>query len=418
MRPLKMNNKNPHIVPASALGYSISFLLLVGLLTSGVLFLSSANKRIEVNYVLEEHLIFNNLFSLNYGASQSEAGTKQIIHPSGDTSIIVVKEWGMLRSIVATTFHKNRKLEKSALSAFLVDHHYPALYLPDHRQQLKLCGETLLQGDVHVAERGLGRGNLAKKRFTRKKLSEGKVMKSDRYLPALKKSIREINESDYLKDAVKIHTITADSNFSFTNKTSLFSQSEGLTISNRLEGNIILHSATAIIVSGSARLENVILMAPSVRFEEGFEGTVQVIARHEIICEDNVRLNYPSSLILHELNGMTNSEQSAIRIGKNAHVLGGVLLISKKFNFRKPLLLQVLKGTIAGLVYNQGDTELQGKIIGSLYTNKFTLNAGGGIYGDHLLDATISSEQLPEDFIRPNWLMDVKNTKPILLSCF
>ncbi|NRA13352.1 MAG: hypothetical protein HRT57_15505, partial [Crocinitomicaceae bacterium] len=209
-----------------------------------------------------------------------------------------------------------------------------------------------------------------------------------------------------------------DSNYSFTEKTSLFTQGEAFTITHRLKGNIIIHSATAIVISESAQLENVILMAPSIRFEKGFKGSVQAIARHEIICEENVRLKYPSSLIINELNGMTNAEQSAIRIGKNAYVLGGVLLISKKSNFRKPLLLEVLEGTIAGLVYNQGETELRGKIIGSLYTNKFTLHAGGGIYGDHLLDATISSEQLPEDFIMPNWLMDVKSTKPILLSCF
>jgi hypothetical protein len=413
---VKKSNKN--IISASAMGYAISFLLMVGMVCSGVLFLSSTNKRIELNYELEEHLIFDNLFSLNYGASQGEIGTQKIIHPSGDTSIIVIKEWGMLRSIVATTFHRNRSLRKAALSSVELDHAFPALYTPDRRNELKLCGETRLEGDVYTAERGLKRGTIAKKRYSGDQLIYGTLKKSEKYLPPLRKSIRDLKLENYIQDATKVTSISKDSSYSFTEKTSLFSTSERLYVSNNLSGNLILHSSDTIVVSNGVSLQNIILLANSIRFERGFVGAVQAIADHQITCEQDVKLNYPSALILNEKSGKIQDENSQIFIGVIAQIIGGVLLMSQDPNFRKPVTLKVSQGTIGGLVYNQGETEIQGKIIGSLYTQKFILHAGGGVYGDHIMDATISSTQLPDDFIMPNWLDGIKPKKSVLITCF
>ena len=73
---------------------------------------------------------------------------------------------------------------------------------------------------------------------------------------------------------------------------------------------------------------------------------------------------------------------------------------------------------IGGLVYNMGETELNARIIGHLYTQKFTLRAGGGVYVNHLLDATVSSTQLPDYFCIPAWLEKLENGKPKIISCF
>ena len=42
---------------SSALGYAITFSLLIGLVCSGMLFISSVNKRLEINYITKEYLI-------------------------------------------------------------------------------------------------------------------------------------------------------------------------------------------------------------------------------------------------------------------------------------------------------------------------------------------------------------------------
>ena len=101
-------------VSASAMGYAISFLLLIGLICSGVLFVASANKRLERNYSVQEHLVFDNYFSLLYGAKQ-ENGTYFLNHPTGDSSTICVKNWGVFNVVEVRTHHRQNELIKTAL---------------------------------------------------------------------------------------------------------------------------------------------------------------------------------------------------------------------------------------------------------------------------------------------------------------
>ncbi len=404
-----------HIVPASALGYAISFLLLVGLFTSGVLFITSTHKRIEAHFIGQEYLLFDNYSGILYGASAMEEGTFQLLHPSGDTSKIQVKNWGMLRSTVVTTFNKNRNFKREALTIQETDAIYPCLYMPDQKRKIALVGKTRLEGKVFASERALTRGNIHRKPLESDKLIYGKLYKSERYLPPLHPIIAKANYDNLLNDVVVIEQIPRDSTFSFSEKTTLFRSGEKIDIKHRIQGNVVIKSLQEIFVTSKASLEHVILLAPRVTFEKGFKGKVQVIASEQILCEESVQLDYPSALMLYEKK--PGIDQSRISLLEGSRVLGGILLTSENPNFRKPVRLEVLDASVGGLVYNQGESEVRGEIIGSLYTNKLVANAGGGVYGGHLIDALISTKQLPEMFVMPNWLKDSKITKPILIAC-
>ena len=299
-----------------------------------------------------------------------------------------------------------------------IDATHPTLYFPDQRQPLKLCGKTKIEGVAYLPERGLERGYLTGKPYKNDKLLYGTKRKSERTLPSLKAGLRTSGIGDYLMNSVKIDFFQKDSSFSFSEDTRLVSQIEPLYLNNRIEGNIVLHSFDSIIVSTNAQLENVILIAPNVRFEKGFKGTVQVIAHKRIQCDKSVFLKYPSALILNENQRNQSSHKNGIFLREGAKVVGGVLLFSLQPDFRKPIRLELRDAVIGGLVYNQGETELKGKIIGHLYAAKFVLRSGGGNYSNHLLDAIITNKELPKGFIEPNWLKDEKTTKSVILSCF
>ena len=96
-------------IPSSALGYAIAFMLLIGFVTSGVLFISSTNKRLEINYALREHMLLNNYLSIQHGARNQEAGGQLLVHSSGDSTMITRKNWGAYRVVVAETFHKRNR---------------------------------------------------------------------------------------------------------------------------------------------------------------------------------------------------------------------------------------------------------------------------------------------------------------------
>lgn len=416
---MKRKELHKQKIPASALGYAIAFLLLTALICCGVLFIASVNKRLEMNYTVKEHMLFDNYVSLIYGAKTKGQTKATIFHPAGDTSEIHVKSWGAFRVVTVNTKHGNRVVSRSALIGYEMETALPALYLPDNNQSLKLCGDTKIEGDAFLPERGLERSYIAGKNYENDKLLYGTQHKSELALPALNKMYADLSLESFLGNAKKTAFFSKDSTFAFDQETAIVSQIEPLYIANKIQGNIILHSFDSIYVAATARLENVILVSPYVRFEKGFTGTVQVIAHEKIVCEQNVKLLYPSVLVMNEISFHQNAGNASVEIQEGARITGGILLTSRNFNFRNPVHLNIApKAIVGGLVYNQGETSLYGKIIGNIYTNGFRINAGGGVYTNQLLDAKILGTSLPAEFLYPDWLekMEFKDAK--IITCF
>lgn len=415
---MTMTRKLLHPIKASAIGYAISFMLLIALICSGVLFIASANKRIESIHLSKEHLIFDNYSALLFASKQHGTNGFSLSHASGDTSEISTKNWGAFRMIHVLTRHKGKNIRKTALIAYETSGKLPALYLPDNQQALKIGGQTRIEGTAYLSERGIERAYIAGKNYAFDQLIFGKSIKSERILPALRKEVRNPGLEDFISSCEKKDFAARDSAFSFAEKTTLFSSIGPLVIRNSYAGNLIIHSFDSIYVTKGARLTNVILIAPRIRFQEGFRGSVQAIAHRSIVCEENVHLDYPSTLTLNETHS-SSQEQASISLRDGSRILGGVLVVSQEYNFRKPPRLEVGENAlIGGLVYNIGETELRSKVIGHLYTQKFSLRAGGGVYVNHLLDATISSRQLPEFFYIPGWLEDQEHLQAKIISCF
>jgi hypothetical protein len=402
---------------SSALGYAISFLLIIALICSGVLFISSANKRLEFHYALKEHLLFDNYVALKIGSKCEEPTTKTIIHLAGDTSRITVKNWGLYRMVVAKTFHSTNQIISSALIGVAIEDELPALYIPENNQVLRLAGDTKLEGIVSVSERGVDRANLAGRSYVNDKLVYGSLKKSERYLPKLRKEYQNLRYEDFISNTHKLEKIHQDSVYSFDTITSLYSSINPIYIQNNIQGNVIIHSFDSIVVSSKAILTNVILIAPKVRFEKKCKISVQVIASKSIVCEEGVRLTYPSTLVLNEQQAEIDGRNHQIILQEHSQVLGGILMVSQNSNFRKPIQLKVSPtALVSGLVYNVGESEMRGSIIGHFYTNALRLNSGGGDNANHLLDCTISSTQLPSYFMLPNWLDGVKVGKQKIIG--
>ncbi len=394
---------------SSALGYAISFLLIIALICSGVLFISSANKRLEFHYALKEHLLFDNYVALKLGASYEEPTTKTIVHLAGDTSEITVKNWGLYRMVVARTYHKNSQQVSSVLVGVTVEDELPALYIPENNQVLRLAGDTKLEGIISVSERGVDRANLAGRSYVNDKLVYGSLKKSERYLPKLRKEYQNLRYEDFVSNTHKLEKIHLDSVYSFDTITSLYTSIEPIYIQNNIQGNVIIHSFDSIVVSSKAILTNVILIAPKIRFEKNGKSSLQVIASKSIVCEEGVRLTYPSTLVLNEQQSEIDGHNHQILLYEHSQVLGGILMVSQNSNFRKPMQLKVFPtALVSGLIYNAGESEMRGSVIGHFYTNALRLYSGGSDNSNHLLDCTISSTQLPTYFMLPNWLDGMK----------
>jgi hypothetical protein len=402
-------------VNASALGYAISFLLMIALLCTGVLLISSVNKRLEHFYLTKEHLVFDNYVSLQFGAIM-KSSTRELIHYSGDTSLILKKQWGAFEIITSNTFHKSLHIESSVLIGHETSNDIPTLYIPENNQPLKLAGDALVEGDVFISERGVDRAYIAGRSFSRNKLIDGKISKSERFLPALGDGISLLEVENLVKNTQKVEQLPTDSTFSFQDKTTLYEVFDPIVLNQKLKGNLIIRSFDKITVTEKSHLEHVILIAPEIIFEKNTKAVTQVIAQKRIVLESDVKLLYPSVCVLQEEKPELDGKIHEILIGENAQVLGGVLLRSSQPDFRKPLRLSIAsQSVVAGLVYNSGETEIKGSIIGHCYTNALVLRYGGGENSNHLFDCTLSSEKLPKGFVFPNWLKNhPKETSKII----
>lgn len=398
-------------ISSSALGYAINFMMLVGLVCSAVLFASSVNKRIEVNYTMKEHLVFDNIMAVNYGAEILENKQFQLYHINGDTSRVTVKNWGAFRVVSAKTFHNNHAVQKTAMIGYSGLYSYATIYMPENKQALKVCGDTRISGTFIGSERGLERGHIAGKSYIRDKLIEGETKTGEKFLPELDESVKNITIESFLAEADKIEFPFRDSVFSFDNRTSLVTSIDPITISNKLKGNLVIHSFHSIEVKKDAQLDNIILIAPIVTFEEGFRGKVQVIAHEKVILGEDVKLTYPSIVVLNEIQENKDVFSRGVYLNKGAMLVGGILMVSQKPNFRRPLELKIDRAVVGGLIYNVGETEVQGKVHGYTYTNNFSVKIGGGEYKNHLIDAEMSSTTLPKELILPQWIKTEENKK-------
>lgn len=398
-------------LPSSALGYAINFLLLVGLVCSAVLFAASVNKRIEINYAMKEHLVFDNMLAVNFGAKMPDNKQVVLYHVNGDTSKVTVKNWGAFRVVTAKTFHRDHSIRKTAFIGYSDLHAYATIYLPDNRQALKVCGDTKISGTLYGSERGIERGHITGKVYLNDKLINGNTRVSEKFLPELYESVQNITIERFLPDTKKIDLPRRDSVFSFEDQTSLVTSIDPVIIKNKFKGNLIIHSFDAIEVKKDAQLENVIVIAPSVVFEEGFKGSVQVVAHEKVILEEGVSLYYPSTVVLNEIHENTEKNPRGVYLKQGSMLVGGILIVSQKPDFRKPLELKIEKAVVGGLVYNVGETEVTGKVHGYTYTNSFTVRIGGGEYKNHLVDAEISGATLPKELILPQWIKTGEDKK-------
>jgi hypothetical protein len=406
------------MIRAAALSYAIVFSLLIGLICSGVLFVAAAQKKIEITYTNSEAVLLDSYAAIQYGKNKLKLGdSMQLIHPSGDTSKIKHIQWGLYDVVTSETFKKSNIKKRCALLATPYSKTSIALQLPGNMGSLKITGNTRLEGTVIVPNGVVEQAYISGKNYTNDQLVYGSIQKSETGLPALHRNYTDVELSSWVKTSKSAEFKLTDSSYSFLNPTTFLKQITPILIDKQLSGNIVIQSFDSIYVAATAKLEHVILNAPIVRFEKGFKGSVQVIANEQIVLEEGVQLSYPSALVLNENKTPNPTSRRSILLQEGAQIRGGVLLTSQLNDFRKmPYLDLKPNSLVAGMVYNTGESQIMGTIIGSLYTQSLSVSIGGGVYGNHLVDAIISTKRLPKDFCSPNWLAETDNKQLTIIE--
>ncbi|GGD07680.1 hypothetical protein GCM10011368_07040 [Hyunsoonleella pacifica] len=309
-------------------------------------------------------------------------------------SHIQKKHWGFYNIIVCKTGFRNDTVSKIALVGEKdYSQNKLALYVTDYDKPLKLSGNTKILGQIKVPNAKTETAYINGQKGNNIKL-KGKQLKSLDKLPKIEKNIivdvsqlQPISLQHFDKNAIVVNGFDAP--------TKVIGSAENIAFNNiTCKGNVILSAKHKITISNTAHLEDVIISAPFVHITNGFRGNIQIIARDSVKIDENVQLQYPSSIYIK------NDAKATVRLGKNSTIAGGIVIDGNTFRGSTDHYLHIEENaTVIGTIYCFGSTELKGSVIGSVYTDKFYLKTETSTYENVVLNGVINRDSLPENFI-------------------
>ena len=402
------------MVRAGALLYVIGLSFIIFLILSS-LTLADYYSRISLAQSLEHERLQRNCVSgINLLLSDPlacplNADAKIDLFSTGnDTVKLERRTWGLFELIVSSASSKRGHWSKMAFTGNPLPKD-TALYLADRDRALSLCGNTHIKGVAVLPRLGAKRAYIEGKNFTGRNLIDGTTKVSERFLPAMNDTLF-LHMIAMLKDGplqydslIRLDTYAIPDSLThdFIRKTVCYFSPAPIIIENTvLTGNIMIISKAKIIVRNTAIMNDVIIIGPRVSFEDGFYGSVQVIASDTIITGKKCEFLYPSVLcVVREKN---RSISSLVQLGEESTLSGALLAWEEQYDIRSQVRINIEKEVhVSGLVYSNGSVDHKGSLKGCMIVNVIILKTPSSFYDNHLLDAEIDATGISPYFLVP-----------------
>ena len=389
--------------------------IIIALLLASFIILIHIHKqfRIKTNHIIETVNLVDK--GLNYVLKNENAANDTISLVLDDEdykSVKVYKSfWGTYRKVYSKATIKHNKLEKIALAGSKQNmNSQPALYLKDNNKPLVLVGNTKIKGKTYLPKRGVKPGNISGVSYSGEDYIYGTT--------ALCKSFPKINQEllNYIK-ALEKSTVYGSNDLeyidlksskkhinSFENPLKLvYSDSELFLSDVAVLGHIIIQSQTKIIIDKSAKLTDVILIAPIIEIRAHVKGSFQAFATKNISVAKHVTLDYPSALVLdrdYVKDKLNNNNNNMIYVANHTVIKGNIIALglTTPTNYQAQIRIDP-NAIVKGVIYCEQNLELRGTVYGTVYTDNFIIKEKGSIYQNHLYNAKISSRELEFEFV-------------------
>ncbi|TRW27543.1 polymer-forming cytoskeletal protein [Flavobacterium zepuense] len=315
---------------------------------------------------------------------------------NGITDEYDIKQFGLFTVITARSFVKNDTVA-SVHFAGQYDNNATCLYLTDFGNSLSYSGSVKLVGEKKLSSEDI-RALYIDSKPNLLTLSGG-VSKSLNYLPEINNRLEDAfqQNSGVNSNLANVEKINDSLYFnSFFNETKNINISGSVLSNVNIKGNIVLYSADSVYIKNTVHLEDVIIRAPIIVFEDGFKGTVQALATKRLQIGKNSEFLYPSGVTIFN----DTLDESTIIIGENTKILGNIILFGFPDRALDNNSIDIDKGGyIVGDIYCKGKLMLKSDVFGSVYTNKLSHKTAVSNYENCLADVEINSKKRPSYFI-------------------
>ncbi len=362
--------------------------------------ISSYQNILNSKFYFQEDLLNRNESSFNYFINNLESfpfdEIQEIdVFQDGILSYGQKKNWGFYEILICKTIFKKDTISKIALIGEKnSNQNNLALYVTNYDNLLKLSGNSEVFGQLKVPNGHTEQAYINGQVGNSIKII-GVQSRSDDKLPKIDKniSITTSNYSPILLNHTKNESII---NNGFDKETKIIDLT-GITRLRdvALRGNIIITSNSTLEIDSSAKLNDILILAPKVIVTSGFKGNIQIVAKELVDIEQDVSLLYPSSIYIKN-----DIDSVHVAIKNNSKIIGGIVIDGDTYkgSLKRELVIDE-KATVIGNVYCYGKTQLLGKIIGNIYTDRFFLKTESLDYENVILNGSINKDSLPKNFI-------------------
>ena len=365
--------------------YSFHYVLIVGfvsaLICSSLIVLNGFYSR--SNVIVEADLNRINKFqsALAYTLSNSEDMPFNTESKFDEQTSIFKTAWGEMINLRICVAEKDSNYCQSYLTAGTskqrpLDH---VLYLSNRGKNLIVAGSTILNGIASLPNASLKKGTVRGISSSGMQIALDTVLSSDVALPAI--VLQGLKATLGKEDLLTNQVIELSFN-SFLEPTLIIDWQSNVLEDINLEGNFIIRSAKPLEFDKSAKLNSVIVSAPSVTIKSGFIGSLQIYAEDTVVIKKGGQLNYPSIISM-------KGDHPLFIMEDGSRISGAVIISPKRRTIGDVNAYLSEDSHIVGEVYIEGVAELRGKIEGQASCDELLYRASSGKYQNYLVDAEI-----------------------------
>ena len=336
----------------------------------------------------------------------------------GEDSVhIKAHYWGVFTMFSLQAFAPHDTLQR----AFLKGSDLPAfcrsaIYLQDRDRPLAVSGKTRIKGFCYLPGAGVKKTFVEDDAFHGDTIIHGQTDKSTREMPEIDSARFDyLNKlaDGYLPTGMIEMPLDAELENSFLTPTAFINLNSGGYMSRvKIHGNVFLYASSPVVIASSCDLQDVIVVAPSVKIEKGFKGNLQIIAWDSVIVERNCELTYPSAVVLLKKKYADN--KPTIRIEAGALFEGLLISWQDQEDQKRTLVLVEKDATVKGQVLTNGMASIKGTVIGNVSAYSFYYETKTTQYDNLLLGATIDYAALSKHFIGGYFLKADGKTNRVL----
>lgn len=308
------------------------------------------------------------------------------LYETDSTSIVKfnTQQWGFYESIHVSSHNGNFSSTRLLGKKHECDYR-AAFWLCDRNRALSLSGETEIQGKVFAPLNGIIYTEIDGENFMGKEIPHTRLGIAGTTLPPIDSTTLLFFEN--LKECrVQANELpaTTDAYYSFCKATNYFNVTE-----NRseiiLRGNAVLF-ADELIIPGSSKINEAIIIARKVIIKEGFAGSLQIFCSDTVLIEENVTLQYPSGIYID-----AGIDHPYVSLSSHSEINGYVIILGKirDEELLFPNYKQSVNTLLRGLLYVDGTSNFRGKISGAVYLKDCYFISNQNVYSGTLYNTHI-----------------------------